>query len=101
MILPQPVACCGTGVSNGEAESLARLSAERVFMMGDNPARARMPERPTLLDFFRLRFGGISARLRLSQASICGWLPCSSANRLSAVPPRVAASSGADCRVLH
>lgn len=33
-----------------------------VFMMGGNPASPRMPEQPTLLDFFRLRFGSISRR---------------------------------------
>ena len=33
-----------------------------VFMMGDNPALPRMPEQPTLLDFFRLRFGPIARR---------------------------------------
>ena len=69
MILPQPIACCGSGVSNIEAESLARLDGRHVFMMGDNPALTRMPERPTLLDFFRLRFGGITARHLLASAS--------------------------------
>ena len=33
-----------------------------VFMMGDNPALPRMPEKPTLLDFFRLRFGPVTRR---------------------------------------
>ena len=31
-------------------------------MMGDNPALPRMPEKPTLLDFYRLRFGPIARR---------------------------------------
>ena len=33
-----------------------------VFMMGDNPALPRMPEKPTLLDFYLLRFGTIARR---------------------------------------
>jgi hypothetical protein len=40
-----------------------------VFMMGDNPALPRMPQRPALLDFFRLRFGDtITARHLLTSA---------------------------------
>ena len=30
----------------------------------------------------------MSARLRLSHASSCGWLPCNSANSASALPPK-------------
>jgi len=33
-----------------------------VFMMGDNPALPKMPARPTLLDFFRLRLTDITIR---------------------------------------
>ena len=31
--------------------------APRLFLMGDDPRLAKMPERPGLVDFFRLRFG--------------------------------------------
>jgi len=30
---------------------------DTIFMMGDNPALPKMPERPTLKDFYLLRFG--------------------------------------------
>ena len=39
-----------------------RSSRGAVFMMGDNPALPRMPDKPTLLDFYRLRFGRIARR---------------------------------------
>jgi len=52
LIIPAPVAIVGTGQSTGEHEALARLSPDTVMMMGDNPALPRMPEAPTLLDFF-------------------------------------------------
>jgi hypothetical protein len=37
-------------------------------MMGDNPALPRMPEKPRLLDFYRLRFGPI-ARIHHAQSA--------------------------------
>jgi hypothetical protein len=36
--------------------------------MGDNPALPRFPVKPGLLDFFKLRFGGITARHLLTSA---------------------------------
>jgi len=68
MILPQPISALGTGQPNMEAPLLARMSPERVFMMGDNPALPRMPQAPTLLDFFRLRFSEITFRHLLQSA---------------------------------
>src|SRR3979411_1766391 len=56
MILQQPIATQGTGVPNVEKVLLQRMNVNAVFMMGDNPALARMPKAPKLLDFFRLRF---------------------------------------------
>jgi hypothetical protein len=41
-----------------------------VMMMGDNPALASMPERPHLLDFFRLRFGEMAFRHLLNSAKL-------------------------------
>jgi hypothetical protein len=41
-----------------------------VFMMGDNPELPRMPERPTLKDFFELRFSKIGARHLLQSARV-------------------------------
>jgi hypothetical protein len=68
MILPQPIGALGTGQPNMEAPLLARMSPERVFMMGDNPALPRMPKAPKLLDFFRLRFSEITFRHLLQSA---------------------------------
>jgi hypothetical protein len=44
------------------------MSSERVFMMGDNPALPRMPKAPKLLDYFRLRFTGITFQHLLQSA---------------------------------
>jgi hypothetical protein len=38
------------------------------MMMGDNPALPRIPEKPRLMDFFRLRFGDITIRHLLTSA---------------------------------
>lgn len=68
LIVPAPVAIVGTGQSTGEHEALAKLDANTVMMMGDNPALPRMPEAPTLIDFFRHRVTGITERHLLSSA---------------------------------
>jgi hypothetical protein len=46
----------GTGDRWDEEDLLAQLDDSHVCMMGDNPALPRMPEKPTLLDFFKYRF---------------------------------------------
>ena len=69
MIMPQPIASMGTGERDREPELLARLAPGIVFMMGDNPALPKMPDRPTLVDFFRCRIFGITARHLLSSAT--------------------------------
>ena len=58
----------GTDHHVPEAEVLARLGPGRVFMMGDNPALPKMPERPTLADFFRLRLEPFVTRHLLHSA---------------------------------
>jgi hypothetical protein len=68
MIMPAPISLLGTDAPNPEAEMLARMDAKTVFMMGDNPALPQMPEKPQLLDFFKLRFTGITAQHLLSSA---------------------------------
>ena len=68
MILPAPVGWMGTGVENPELELLARMSPNAVFMMGDNPALDRMPSQPTLMDFFKHRFGDFTNRHLLNSA---------------------------------
>lgn len=62
MIVPAPVGRIGTAVPDPEPAMLARMNPQAVFMMGDNPALPRMPERPTLIDFFRYRFNDITIR---------------------------------------
>ena len=62
LIIPSPISVLGTGVDFFELE-MAMLEENRrgaVFMMGDNPALPRMPDKPTLLDFYLLRFGKIA-----------------------------------------
>ncbi len=55
MIALPAAATLGTDHHIDGARTLARLGADRVYMMGDNPALPPMPARPTLADFFRLR----------------------------------------------
>ncbi len=62
LILPSAIGTLGTGAPDIEPELFEAMQNGAVFMMGDNPALPRMPERPTLLDFFRLRFGPIARR---------------------------------------
>ena len=62
LILPSAIGTIGTGTPDIEPELFEAMQKGAVFMMGDNPALPRMPEKPTLLDFFRLRFGSISRR---------------------------------------
>ncbi|MDE2562271.1 MAG: hypothetical protein KGL48_08490 [Sphingomonadales bacterium] len=68
MIYPSPVGWKGSDWVDNEEELLRRLNPKTVFMMGDNPALPRMPERPKLLDFFRCRFGDITVRHLLVSA---------------------------------
>jgi len=44
--------------------------SDTIFMMGDNPALPKMPERPTLGDFFRLRFGEAGSAHLLQSARV-------------------------------
>jgi hypothetical protein len=62
LIIPSPISVIGTGVDFHEMEvaMLAENKRGTPFMMGDNPALPKMPDQPTLLDFYRLRFGRIA-----------------------------------------
>jgi len=53
-----------------EAGFLKQLGPGTVMMMGDNPAFVPMPKRPTLLDFYRLRLGSLTARHMLQSAKL-------------------------------
>lgn len=68
MIVTAPVGRVGTDIADPEPEMLRRLNPSHVFMMGDNPALPRMPEKPRLLDFFRHRFNDITIRHLLTSA---------------------------------
>ena len=69
IICPSPIAWVGTDTPDPEPGMLARLSEKAVFMMGDNPALPRMPERPTLIDFFKLRFNDFTVQHLLASAN--------------------------------
>jgi len=69
MVIPAPVGICGTGIANPEEEMVRKLDERHVMMMGDNPALARFPSKPTLLDFFKLRLQPITVRHLLTSAS--------------------------------
>jgi HD domain len=56
MIYPPAIGTLGTPAYNERTKLFNELGPDCVFMMGDNPALAKMPEQPTLLDFFRHRF---------------------------------------------
>lgn len=69
MMMPAPSGIVGTGIANPEPELLARMDADHVFMMGDNPDLPKMPARPTLLDFLKHRMQGITVRHLLTSAT--------------------------------
>lgn len=70
MILSAPVARLGLGVDETliEHEFIKKMDDKHVMMMGDNPALPRMPEKPTLLDFFKYRFGDLTTNHLFSSA---------------------------------
>lgn len=57
LIVPSPIGTLGTDLPDIEAQMFEEMKRGAVYMMGDNPALPRMPEKPALLDFYRLRFG--------------------------------------------
>jgi len=69
IIMPPAAAVMGTPASGSQEALLAEARhPDTVFMMGDNPALPKMPERPALKDFFLLRFSPI-ARTHLLQSA--------------------------------
>ncbi|HEY2683213.1 MAG TPA: hypothetical protein VGI93_06885 [Steroidobacteraceae bacterium] len=68
LILPAPAGTNGVGGPDVEAAMFAQLGPGSVFMMGDNPALPRMPDRPRLLDFFKYRITDITFRHLLTSA---------------------------------
>jgi hypothetical protein len=69
MIMRSPVGIIGTpDAAEDDHKMLAMLDDNHVFMMGDNPALPRMPEKPTLIDFFKYRFNAIAVSHLLGSA---------------------------------
>ena len=69
IIFPPAAAVKGTPADGCQGALLAEARhPDTVFMMGDNPALPKMPERPVLRDFFELRFSKI-ARSHLLQSA--------------------------------
>ena len=71
IIIPPAAAVTGTpaGAYTGALLAEAR-HADTLFMMGDNPALPAMPDRPTLKDFYLLRFGPIPRTHLLQSARV-------------------------------
>jgi hypothetical protein len=71
LMVPPTVALMGTPAAayRDELTDLARRPGT-IVMMGDNPALPKMPERPTLADFFRLRIHRKDVRHMLQSAHI-------------------------------
>jgi hypothetical protein len=71
IIMPPAAALMGTPAS-ALVDALVGETRhpDTVFMMGDNPALPKMPERPTLRDFFLLRFGVFSRNHLLQSARL-------------------------------
>jgi len=68
LILPMPLGGTHEAILEGEKHVLDSLSPDTVMMMGDNPALPKVPEKPSLLDFFRTRVNGITRRHLLTSA---------------------------------
>ncbi len=70
MILPHPVSFLGTQQPDVETQMMGRLGPHAIFMMGDNPALPKMPQKPQLLDFYRLRFSPFTRNHLLQSALV-------------------------------
>jgi len=71
IIMPPAVAVLGTPARGQQGPLLAEAKhPDTLFMMGDNPALPTMPERPTLRDFYLLRFDPIPRTHLLQSARV-------------------------------
>jgi len=71
IIMPPAAAVMGTPASAYQGALLAEAHHDdTIFMMGDNPALPKMPDRPTLRDFYLLRFGKIPRTHLLQSARV-------------------------------
>ena len=67
--VPQPVAALDDEDGRAEREAILSLGPETLMMVGDHQPLPKMPQKPTLLDFYTLRFGKI-ARSHLLQSAM-------------------------------
>jgi hypothetical protein len=70
LMMPPTVALMGTPAAAARDSMTDELFKGTVAMMGDNPDLPKMPERPTLADFFRLRIFRKDVRHMLQSAHI-------------------------------
>jgi len=68
LILPQPISNALDRECEAERALLAQLGPGTIMMSGDNDLLPKMPARPRLFDFFRLRFGKITTNHLLQSA---------------------------------
>ncbi|HVZ90997.1 MAG TPA: HD domain-containing protein [Rhizomicrobium sp.] len=68
LTVPQPIVAILDRDHDEEPAILSQLGPDALMMAGDNPALPKMPERPTVLDFFRLRFRPIAVNHMLQSA---------------------------------
>jgi len=71
IIVPPAVATMGTPLSGCQGALMTQARGpDALVMMGDNPALPKMPERPTLKDFFALRLSKTGTNHMLQSATL-------------------------------
>ncbi len=68
LTVPQPIDAILDPEHDLENRILSQLGPDTQLMVGDNPALPKMPGRPTILDFFRLRFRKLAVNHMLQSA---------------------------------
>jgi hypothetical protein len=70
IIYPPAIGTLGTPGHEARAKLFQELGPDSIFMMGDNPALPKLPEKPSLRDFYLNRFHPRSAQHMLQSASL-------------------------------
>ena len=68
LILPLPLGSTDPEMLEGEKAVLRQLKPGTTLHMGDDPSLPSLPERPTLIDVYRARITGLTARHQLISA---------------------------------
>ncbi len=68
--VPQPIAILDDTGGRAEREAIASLDPDTLMMVGDHQPLPKMPAKPTLLDFYTLRFGRIARNHLLQSAAL-------------------------------